>query len=64
MLNLVLAYLVSPPPINELFLYDLHELGEDRLAKRIAIASALSVALGVFTVGAILGGKILGALIG
>jgi Flp pilus assembly protein TadB len=40
------------------------ELGEDRLAKRMAIASALPVALGVFTIGAILGGKILGALIG
>ena len=40
------------------------ELGDDRLAKRMAIASALPVALGVFTVGAILGGQMLGALIG
>ena len=40
------------------------ELGEDRLAKRMAIASALPVALGVFTAGAILGGQMLGALIG
>jgi hypothetical protein len=41
----------------------LEELGEDRLAKRIAIASALPVALGVFTVDAIVGGQMLGALI-
>ena len=40
------------------------ELGEDGLAKRMAIASALPVALGVFTAGAILGGQMLGALIG
>ena len=40
------------------------ELGDDRLAKRMAIASALPVALGVFTAGAILGGKMLSALIG
>ncbi len=40
------------------------ELGGDRLAKRMAIASALPVALGVFTAGAILGGQMLGALIG
>ena len=42
----------------------LEELGEDGLAKRMAIASALPVALGVFTAGAILGGQMLGALIG
>jgi len=52
-----------PSPLDEFFLGDIHELSEDRLAKRIAIASALSTALGVFTVGAILGGKIPGALI-
>lgn len=40
------------------------ELGEDGLAKRMAVASALPVALGVFTAGAILGGQMLGALIG
>jgi len=40
------------------------ELGEDGLARRMAIASALPVALGVFTAGAILGGQMLGALIG
>ena len=40
------------------------ELGDDRLAKRMAIASALPVALGVFTAGAILGGQMIGAMIG
>ncbi len=40
------------------------ELGDDRLAKRAAIVSALPVALGVFTAGAILGGQMIGALIG
>ncbi len=40
------------------------ELGDDRLAKRMAIASALPVALGVFTAGAILGGQMVGAIIG
>ena len=38
------------------------ELGEDRIAKRVAIASALPVALGVFTAGAILGGQMFSVL--
>jgi hypothetical protein len=42
----------------------LEEQSEDRLTKRMAIASALPVVLVLFTVGAILGGKILGAIIG
>lgn len=40
------------------------ELGDDRLAKRMALASALPVALGVFTAGVILGGRMLDAIIG
>lgn len=40
------------------------ELGDDPLAKRIAIARALPVALGVFTAGAIIGGQMLAAIIG
>ncbi|MFH1821166.1 MAG: type II secretion system F family protein [Methanobacteriota archaeon] len=40
------------------------ELGDDRLAKRVSIASALPVALGVFTAGAILGGQMISSLIG
>ena len=40
------------------------ELGDDRLAKRMAIASALPVALGVFTAGAILGGQMISAMMG
>ncbi|MDI6883763.1 MAG: type II secretion system F family protein [Hadesarchaea archaeon] len=40
------------------------ELGEDRLAKRVAIASALPVALGVFTAGTILGGQMLSSIVG
>ncbi len=40
------------------------ELGDDGLAKRMAVASALPVALGVFTAGAVVGGQMIGALIG
>jgi Flp pilus assembly protein TadB len=40
------------------------ELGDDSIAKRIAVARALPVALGVFTAGAIIGGQMLNALIG
>jgi len=40
------------------------EFGEDRVAKRMAIASALPVALGVFTAGAILGGQMLTSVVG
>ncbi len=40
------------------------ELGDDKLAKRVAIASALPVALGVFTAGAILGGRMLTSIVG
>jgi len=40
------------------------ERGDDRLAKRVAIASALPVALGVFTAGVILGGQMITAIIG
>lgn len=39
------------------------ELGDDKLAKRVAIASAFPVSLGVFTAGAILGGQVLGSMI-
>jgi len=40
------------------------ELGDDWLAKRVTIVSALPVALGFFTAGAVLGGQMIGALIG
>ncbi len=40
------------------------ELGDDRLAKCMAITSALPVALGVFTAGAILGGQMLSSIVG
>jgi len=40
------------------------ELSDDRWAKRMSIASALPVAMGVFTAGAILGGQMLSALVG
>ncbi|MBC7219841.1 MAG: hypothetical protein H5T49_06920, partial [Hadesarchaea archaeon] len=40
------------------------ELGEDGLAKRMALAGALPLALGVFTAGAILGGQMIAFLLG
>ncbi|MGQ9787728.1 MAG: hypothetical protein ACUVQM_00195 [Candidatus Hadarchaeaceae archaeon] len=40
------------------------ELGDDRLAKRMAVAGALPLALGVFTAGAILGGQLVALLLG
>lgn len=40
------------------------ELGDDRIAKRMAIAQALPIAIGVFTVGAIVGGQLLSSIIG
>ena len=40
------------------------ELGDDRLAKRMAIAGALPIAMGVFTAGAILGGQMLSSIVG
>jgi len=40
------------------------EFGEDRVAKRVAIANALPVALGVFTAGAVIGGQALSSLVG
>lgn len=40
------------------------ELGDDGLTKRMAVAGALPVALGVFTAGAILGGEMVAFLLG
>ncbi len=40
------------------------EIGKDHLAKHAAMASAMPIALGVFTVGAILGGQMLGTILG
>ncbi|MEW6221899.1 MAG: hypothetical protein AB1476_01060 [Candidatus Hadarchaeota archaeon] len=40
------------------------EFGEDRVARRVAVASAIPVALGVFTAGSILGGQALSSLVG
>jgi len=40
------------------------ELGDDPLAKRVALARALPIALGVFTLGAVVGGQMLTAIIG
>ncbi len=40
------------------------ELGDDPLAKRVALARALPVALEVFTVGVIVGGQMLTAIMG
>ncbi len=40
------------------------EVGDDALVKRAAIAQALPIALAVFTVGAIVGGKMLSAIVG
>ncbi|MBA7603708.1 hypothetical protein ES703_10824 [subsurface metagenome] len=40
------------------------ELGDDPLAKRVTLARALPIALGVFTLGAIVGGHMLTAIIG
>jgi len=40
------------------------ELGDDPLAKRVALAQALPIALGVFTLGAVVGGHVLTAIIG
>ena len=40
------------------------EIGDDRLAKRVAIAIAMPIALFVFTAGAVLGGQMLSSILG
>ncbi len=40
------------------------EFGDDPLAKRVTLARALPIALGVFTLGAVVGGHVLTAIIG